>query len=215
MLRLLVRRPSHATLVAYLALFFAFGGTAYAAATIGSAEVKNNSLLSVDLKDGAGVKGVDVVDNTLTGADINEVTLTGVAHRVLLDVTPTTADPAPLSTIGAAGPFAIKAACDGRSNRTQAVLYVRGPAGTGRGQFSSLVNDDSAGVQIGGLSQDVSANTDTSFLFVTSNTQFVRATISMWFESGQTVAELRIQVIADNRDSSRGCLILGTFTLAV
>jgi hypothetical protein len=57
-------RPNHATVVAYLALFVALGGTAYAAATIGSAEVINNSLLSEDVKDA-----------TLTGGDLREGTI--------------------------------------------------------------------------------------------------------------------------------------------
>ncbi len=60
----------HGTVVAYLALVLASSGVAYAAATVGSAEVVNNSLKSIDLKDGYAVRGVDVVDESLTGADI-------------------------------------------------------------------------------------------------------------------------------------------------
>jgi hypothetical protein len=213
--RLRVRRPGHATLVAYLALFFALGGTAYAAATIGSPEVKDNSLQSIDLKDGSAVKGVDVIDNSLTGVDINEATLTGVAHRVFLQGTATTADPAPIATIGVAAPYTIKATCDGRSNRVQAILTVRGPAGMARGDFTSFVNDDAANVQFGALSRNVTPAEDTPFLFVTSATQFVRASTSIWFVSGQTVAELRVHVIADNTEGSRGCLVVGTLTVAV
>ncbi len=37
--------------VAYVALFFALEGTAYAAATVGSAQVLDNSLLSRELRD--------------------------------------------------------------------------------------------------------------------------------------------------------------------
>jgi hypothetical protein len=67
-------------LVAYLALVMATTGTAYAVATIGSAEVVNDSLKSVDLKDGAAVRSQDVVDDSvsgggLTGMDIREDTL--------------------------------------------------------------------------------------------------------------------------------------------
>jgi len=64
------RRPSHATIVAYAALFVAVGGTSYAAATIGSDDiqrnavrskhVKNHSLLKRDFKGGqlpAGKRG--------------------------------------------------------------------------------------------------------------------------------------------------------------
>jgi hypothetical protein len=42
--------------VAYLALVVATSGTAYAAATISSAQVVNNSLRSVDLRDRAAVR---------------------------------------------------------------------------------------------------------------------------------------------------------------
>ena len=46
----LVKRPTHPTIVAYLALFVALGGTAYAAATIGSAEIKDNSIRGKDIR---------------------------------------------------------------------------------------------------------------------------------------------------------------------
>jgi hypothetical protein len=86
-------RPGHSTVVAYLALFVALGGTsAYAANTVFSAdivdgEVKsvdigNNEIGSADVKDNSintfdvhSLLGVDVVDNTLTGADIQEASL--------------------------------------------------------------------------------------------------------------------------------------------
>jgi hypothetical protein len=45
-------------------------GTAWAAGTIGSADVIDNSLRSVDLRNGVAVRGVDVVDDALTAADL-------------------------------------------------------------------------------------------------------------------------------------------------
>jgi hypothetical protein len=74
------RRPSHATVVAYVALLLAMSGTAYAAATVGSGDVVDDSLRSVDLKDGAAVRSEDVVNDSfsgggLTGQDIREGTL--------------------------------------------------------------------------------------------------------------------------------------------
>ncbi len=57
-----IRRNS----VAYLALFVALGGSAYAAATIGSAEVIDNSLRSEDLRNGQ-VRSGDIRDDTVTG----------------------------------------------------------------------------------------------------------------------------------------------------
>jgi hypothetical protein len=59
-----MKRPNHATIVAYLALFTALGGSAYAAATIGSKEIKDNSIRSRDVR-----------NQTLTGKDINERSL--------------------------------------------------------------------------------------------------------------------------------------------
>ncbi len=77
------RLPNHATVVAYLGLFVALGGTgAYAANTIrssdivdgeiGSADVKDNSLNTFDVH---SFIGEDVIDGTLTNADIKDFSL--------------------------------------------------------------------------------------------------------------------------------------------
>jgi hypothetical protein len=50
--------------VAYLALFVALGGTTYAAATIGSGNIKNDAVLSRHIKDGA-VKNPDLGANSV------------------------------------------------------------------------------------------------------------------------------------------------------
>lgn len=63
-------RRSHGLVVAYLALFAALAGTAIAAATISSDDVVNGSIRSIDLKNNAGVKGVDVRNRSLGGADV-------------------------------------------------------------------------------------------------------------------------------------------------
>src|SRR5262245_22726673 len=84
-----------------LALFLVLtGGTAYAAGTVGSAAVIDNSLLSADLKDnaavrsadvqddtstGGGLQGIDIRPSTLTGADINESSLSQVPDAGKLD----------------------------------------------------------------------------------------------------------------------------------
>jgi hypothetical protein len=59
-----------------LALFVALGGTAYAAATIGSAEVINNSLLSEDVKD-ATLTGADLRENTIGSGRIADGSIIG------------------------------------------------------------------------------------------------------------------------------------------
>jgi hypothetical protein len=69
------QRPSHGTVVAYLALFSALGSGAYAVSNVGSRDVTNNSLRSTDLRNRSGVTGRDVRNDTITGDDIRETTL--------------------------------------------------------------------------------------------------------------------------------------------
>ncbi len=59
-----LRRPSHATLVAYLALFIALGGSVYAASKISGRTIKPHSLPGNRLK-----------ANSVTGRQINESSL--------------------------------------------------------------------------------------------------------------------------------------------
>ena len=63
--------------MATIALFIALGGGAYAAATIDSSDVKDNSLQSVDVKN-ANLSGTDVKDDSLGGGDIIEKKLSVV-----------------------------------------------------------------------------------------------------------------------------------------
>jgi hypothetical protein len=71
-------------IVALLALFVALGGSSYAALKIGSPQIRNNSVLSVDLHDST-IRGADVRRNTLTGADIKESTLRKVPAAAVAD----------------------------------------------------------------------------------------------------------------------------------
>jgi hypothetical protein len=77
-------RPHGAMIVACISLFVALGGVGYAAATIGSAQIKNNSIRSKDIRNNqvatrdirnSTIRGTDVRNNTLTGADILESSL--------------------------------------------------------------------------------------------------------------------------------------------
>jgi hypothetical protein len=67
-------RMTFANVTSLLALFVALGGTAYAAATIGSDDVIDDSLLSEDIKN-ATIKGVDVAPNTLSSTRVIDGTL--------------------------------------------------------------------------------------------------------------------------------------------
>jgi hypothetical protein len=60
------RRPSAALVVSSLALFAALSGGAYAASTIGSPQIRNNSVQGLDIKDGT-IKSADIAVGTRNG----------------------------------------------------------------------------------------------------------------------------------------------------
>jgi hypothetical protein len=73
------RRPSYASVVSTLALFFALGGGAYAAATlpansVGPRQIKKNAVERGKVKSNA-IDASKVLDNSLTGDDVRESTL--------------------------------------------------------------------------------------------------------------------------------------------
>lgn len=97
-----IRRPRYADLVATLALFFALGGTAYAA-TIGTSDIQNGAVTTpklaneavsnAKLVDGAvthaklaanSVTGGDVLNNSLTTADLRGIDESGTISFTLL-----------------------------------------------------------------------------------------------------------------------------------
>src|SRR5215211_7085738 len=69
------RHLRYANVTATLALILSLAGGAYAFEKIGSHDVANNSLRSVDLKNRKGVRSTDVKNNDLTGKQIDERTL--------------------------------------------------------------------------------------------------------------------------------------------
>ena len=100
------RKPSPATALSLIALFVALGGTTYAAATIGSGQVRNNSLRSADIRNNS-LSSKDIKNRSLRGVDIRGSTITGgkVRNRSLrgsdlLDGSVLGADLAPNSVDG-------------------------------------------------------------------------------------------------------------------
>ncbi len=81
-------RQQHLALLALVLVIG--GGTAVAASVprdgVTSKSVKDNSLKSNDLKDGRAVTGTDVVDNSVTGADIAELTGADIAELSGADI---------------------------------------------------------------------------------------------------------------------------------
>jgi len=70
----MIRRPSHGTVVAYLALFVALGGSAYAVnqlpkKSVGTKQLKGGAVTKQKVRKNA-INGSKVKNNSLTGADI-------------------------------------------------------------------------------------------------------------------------------------------------
>ncbi len=97
-------KPSPAMLVALAALFVALGGSSYAALSVGSEQIVDNSVRSVDLRNNdvrsedirnGTIRGIDMRDrdllgedlrnNTITGAQVNEATLAKVPSAARSD----------------------------------------------------------------------------------------------------------------------------------
>jgi hypothetical protein len=87
--RIKLRRPSHTTVVAYLALFVALGGSAYAAShlgkkTVGTKQLKGGAVTAAKLSKNAvtkakikakAVDGSKIADGSVTGTDINAASM--------------------------------------------------------------------------------------------------------------------------------------------
>lgn len=74
-----MKLPSHNTVIAYLALFVALGGTAFAATqlpknSVGSKQLKPNAVTTAKIKNGA-VNGSKIGSSAITGANVDESTL--------------------------------------------------------------------------------------------------------------------------------------------
>ena len=74
MLSKLRARISSAHVIALAALFVALGGSAFAAATVGTSDIKDGAVTRDKLHDNA-VNGSKVAENSLAGRDIDEKTL--------------------------------------------------------------------------------------------------------------------------------------------
>jgi len=114
-----------------LALFIALGGTSYAAVTIGSAEIRNNS-----------IQGVDVRQSTLTGADVSDGSLEPK------DLKAGTALAGPAGAAGPAGPVG-PTGSEGPKGESGAAGAAgadgaQGPAGATNAYIKHILNLDFA-----------------------------------------------------------------------
>jgi hypothetical protein len=132
--------------VAVLALLVSLGGNAAAALIITSnGQVAANTISGHKPPAGdhanivnASINGADVADNSLTAADINEATLTGIAHAIDWVASPST-NPK-LTTIATIGYWTVYADCDGEGGSVGAVINIMGPGGAEYG-YDESIND--------------------------------------------------------------------------
>jgi hypothetical protein len=122
------KRPAHATVVAYLALFVALCGSAYAAT------VAKNSVTSKSIKNGV-VKGIDVKDNSLTGADVDEASLS--------------LPPGDPGVAGPQGPVGIQGPAGSPDTAQQVLAKLLGVDGIGSGLDADQLDGQSASSFLG------------------------------------------------------------------
>jgi hypothetical protein len=97
-----MRRPSHGTVVAYVSLFVALGGTSVAAATIA-----NNAVVSSSIKDGQ-VKTADLGANVVTSAKVKAGSLLASDLKAGELPAAVPGPQGPVGATGAAGPAGAK-----------------------------------------------------------------------------------------------------------
>jgi hypothetical protein len=105
--RVKLGRPSHATIVSYIALFVALGGSAYAAGhlgknSVGTKQLKKNSVTNAKIKKGA-VTGAKVESHSLTGENIELSSLGTVPRASLADSANALAATEPTHRVGSPG----------------------------------------------------------------------------------------------------------------
>ena len=171
MSRIASRRPSASLVIACLALFVALGGVGYAAATIGSAAIVDNSIRSKDVHNN-DLRGKDVRANTLKGADVDESSLGKVpsaanadsaataAHATNADSATNASQAANADTVGGVGPDALTigrsalGSCEpgaAFSNCTSVVLSMPRPGRVLLNAGGQWHSDNAAGTSVRGL----------------------------------------------------------------
>jgi hypothetical protein len=99
---ILSRRPSPAMVVAVVALFAGTGGVGYAAATVDSGDIVNNSIRSKDVRN-RGLTGTDVKKNSVGGTAIKESALDKVPSAGSADTAQQAASAQNAAAVGPGG----------------------------------------------------------------------------------------------------------------
>jgi hypothetical protein len=153
-----------------------------------------------------------VVDNSLTGADVNESTLAGVLRGRMLDLNMFAGDPE--KRIAAVGPYALKGQCFYVSANTLVMqVSAKGPAGSFETEFSKVENDavDKGNRSLG---EPLSSNTNTRVLVFDAGSGFSRAggTLVLRSNSGTMVQVGFSAAVDTNAGTDGACHLWGSAT---
>ena len=209
---------TYANVISTVCLFLLLGG--------GTAVALNgtNTVQSDDLGPGAQVKapdvaanavnGANIVNNSVTGGDVNESTLNGLVRGRMLDFNLAATNPGdPQSPIATVGPYKLSGTCVSVAGSLQFHVYAQGPAGYAETEFSEVKNDTT---DAGDHSQSSvpSANVNTQVLSLDVDSGFSRAggTLVLRSNTGTIVQVLFSAVLDKNGGTGGACHVWGTAT---
>jgi hypothetical protein len=188
----------------------------------------SNTVQSDDLGPGAqvkaadiaanAVKGSNVIDDGLTGADINEGSLTANVRRLKYSAVATyPRASAPIARIAKVGLYTIKGQCEKESPVREFVvtrIYVNGPAALVDSFWGHTRNDiDDRGLHSSG--RLTPAGTDAEILTLGSESSgFERIGGTTMLTTDSTAVQLDFNAVADTRPGSPDCFLYGTATKA-
>jgi hypothetical protein len=162
------------------------------------------------------VNGQDVAANSLTGANINEASLTGDVQKLIYNGS--RSSPPTTTTIATVGPYTIKGQCSppsGVLGTVETRLFANGPAGSADVMFDQTENDSS---DLGTASKSVPipASMDTQIVSVLSGDgsyDRIGGTAMLKTNTG-TLVQVDFDAVADGRPATPTCFIYGTATRA-
>ena len=249
MSKLRSHRPSHAVVVAYLALFVALGGSSYAAIVVTGKNVKDSSLTGRDVKD-SSLTGRDVKNSSLTTLDVRDESLLAgdfkpgqlpaggpgpigpkgdpcsAADPACRGPQGAAGEPGPgalkiawsavpytyANTLASVGPWELRADCDGQGG-TGVYLYVIGPGSVDYYVHRSTADAGPVETRTKSLPTGGGYLNVDDFSGAAPAGAYRRSAGVLILHSGDTVAEVELQILADQRTGDFGagtCSVYGT-----
>jgi hypothetical protein len=212
------RHLTYANVISTLCLFLLLGGgTALAAyvvssnSQIGPGTVSGHKPPSGDHANiiAGSVNGQDVADNSSTGADINESSLTGNVRKLIYD-SPVSGGPTKIATVGG---YTLKGECFNDAGSVGLHVVANGPAGLAN-IMSDWTEDDTRDIGNHSSGIVIPASTDTVLLQFEANPgHFLREGGTAMLKSGSTLVEVEFNAVADARPN-HPCFLYGTATRA-